>query len=1096
MTITINQKNKFNTAISFLFFLLFQYTNAQITLTNNIGTTLVKTDMYSCQDDESWSRVFKLSDFGIKPNEQFIIKSGQIGIAKSDAGANLSFSVYIVDDRFPDLFKSYFEKPLLGVRGLKPTKDIHGAPEIMQIDFDEPIIVPAGVEKILVMVGKGQDYTNYTSAEVFIAGTAQDKGDSWYLGCDKNLPFSRTTELTIPVSNANFYINVTGDVFDSKSTGPVTRLSHNVCDDLLKTDMYACYGSTYYWARDFDLKNFGISANEEFVITSGQVGVNNTAWGATVSFNIYKIDNNFPASFSETDLIGSSQTLDLPPAIGYESQIIQIDFDTPIKIPAGVEKILVEVKKGNNSVLGGGSTAAFIGGSKQDTGISWFRGCSRSPDIGYNEYFSIADAGVPNANFYINVTGNVKNISNHFEMNFSNICSEFLKEFSIDDPSRVASVEWNFGDPASGSNNISTDLSPFHDFSADGKYTVTAKVTGKDGTIEFLSETIDAKEPPKAYGINNIYACETIYGTGISKSFDVSAITQQVLGGQTDKEVTFIDGKGNKYSSLPNPFTNTIKDRETITVRVSHKDNLCCYSETTFDLIVNPLPNLSTVADLIVCDNGNGFANFNLKPIETTILGTSTNLKAEFYHQNGQKILGTLNAVMNLIAKEEKIKVRATNTTTNCYNEVTFKLMVSPLPIANPLQELRGCDDNNDGISEYFDTSNVESVVLGNQQGMKVSYFDNNGNPLTSPLPNPYTNATKNQEIITVRVTNNLTNCYAETALILKTSSQPQINKPANKYACDEGNGYGDFDLANIDTEIIGNQTGLKIMYFDSNGNNLPSPLPILFRNTQTKSQTIKVKVENEANNLCYSETDFNLIVNDLPSVKLEKSYFLCNLEPSLYVNVASDLDSYTWKFEGNDIVSNTYEANLVNAGKYTLVVGKIENNIYCENNFEFELIRSVLPKIKQVIYKELSDDNYIEIIPNVNGNLLYSIDGKNYYESNYFSNVQGGTYTVYVKDKEGCGIDSKEVTIIDYPKFFTPNNDGQNDLWQISSITKFPNSKIAIFDRYGKLLIELSPNDAGWNGFYNGKEMPSDDYWFKANLNTVNFSGHFSLKR
>jgi hypothetical protein len=56
-----------------------------------------------------------------------------------------------------------------------------------------------------------------------------------------------------------------------------------------------------------------------------------------------------------------------------------------------------------------------------------------------------------------------------------------------------------------------------------------------------------------------------------SKSFDTSIVTQQVLGGQTDKVVIFIDGKGNKYTSLPNPFTNSIKDKETITVRVSHR---------------------------------------------------------------------------------------------------------------------------------------------------------------------------------------------------------------------------------------------------------------------------------------------------------------------------------------------------------------------------------------------------------------------------------------------------------------------------------------------------------------------------------------------
>ncbi|WP_125718709.1 T9SS type B sorting domain-containing protein [Flavobacterium ustbae] len=1099
MRIIINQKNKFSTAISFLFFLFFQYTNAQITLTNNIGTTLVKTDMFGCDESESWSRLFKMSDFGIKANEQFIIKSGQIGIAKSNIKTELYVTVYSVDVDYPEFINTPYHTKVLGTATLGKSPIVTGTPQIVQAEFDAPIIVPAGIERILVTVSKMKDIYDTASAEILIAGTELDKGESIYSGCGNPYGMISTKNLPVPVPNANFFITLTGDTFNVKNTGSITRLSHNICDDVIETGIHSCSGSGQFWARDFTLKDFGISNNEEFVINSGQVGLNGVTWGIEVTFNIYKIDNNFPASFSTADLIGSSQTVSVP-YVGStrDSRVIQVDFKTPIVIPAGVERILVEVYKG---LVPNSWGLAFIAGSAQDNGISWERGgCKNLQDGSYpsiDKYVNVASFGYPNANFYINVTGNVKNVSNHFEMNFSNICSEFLKEFSVDDPSRVASIVWNFGDPASGVDNVSTDLSPFHDFSADGKYTVTAIVTAKDGSVETLSEIIDAKEPPKAYGINNVYACEDIYGTGISKSFDVATITQQVLGGQTDKDVTFIDGKGNKYSSLPNPFTNTIKERETITVRVSHEDNLCCYSETTFDLIVNPLPNLSLINDLFVCDNGNGFARFDLQPLKTTITGTAVNLNVEFYHQNGQKIQGSLNTVTNLVAKEEIIKVRVINSDTNCSNESTFKLIVSPVPVANSLQQLIGCDDNNDGISEYFDTSNVESTVLGNQQGMKVSYFDKNGNQLLNGLANPYTNTIKNQETITVRVTNILTNCYAETALVLKTSSQPQINKPANKYTCDEGNGFGDFDMTNIDAEIIGNQTGLKIMYFDTSGNQLTSPLPILFRNTTPGSQTIKVRVENEINTLCYSETDFDLIVNNLPSVNIEKTYFLCNLEPSLHVNVASDLDTYIWKFEGNNIVSNTYSVDLVNAGRYTLVVGKIENNIYCENNFEFELIRSVLPKIKDVKYKELSDDNFIQIIPSFEGNLEYSIDGINYQDSNYFSNIQGGTYISYIRDKEGCGKDSKEVTVIDYPKFFTPNNDGYNDLWQITTIQKYPNSKISIFDRYGKLLKELSANDLGWDGFYGGTEMPSDDYWFKANFdNKVIFSGHFSLKR
>jgi hypothetical protein len=96
---------------------------------------------------------------------------------------------------------------------------------------------------------------------------------------------------------------------------------------------------------------------------------------------------------------------------------------------------------------------------------------------------------------------------------------------------------------SSGVNNTSTDLSPFHDFSIDGKYTVLAIVTGKDGTVEVL--TGDAKELKSLR--NQQYLCMwRWFDSWFSKSFDTS-IVQQVLGGQTDKVVIFIDGKGNKY---------------------------------------------------------------------------------------------------------------------------------------------------------------------------------------------------------------------------------------------------------------------------------------------------------------------------------------------------------------------------------------------------------------------------------------------------------------------------------------------------------------------------------------------------------------------
>ena len=90
------------------------------------------------------------------------------------------------------------------------------------------------------------------------------------------------------------------------------------------------------------------------------------------------------------------------------------------------------------------------------------------------------------------------------------------------------------------------------------------------------------------------------------------------------------------------------------------------------------------------------------------------------------------------------------------------------------------------------------------------------------------------------------------------------------------------------------------------------------------------------------------------------------------------------------------------------------------------------------------------------------------------------------------------EVQIIDYPHYFTPNGDGIHDAWNIVGLDD--SAKIFIFDRYGKLLKQISPTGPGWNGTYNGHLLPSDDYWFTVDFvegaTIRQFKAHFSMKR
>ena len=128
-------------------------------------------------------------------------------------------------------------------------------------------------------------------------------------------------------------------------------------------------------------------------------------------------------------------------------------------------------------------------------------------------------------------------------------------------------------------------------------------------------------------------------------------------------------------------------------------------------------------------------------------------------------------------------------------------------------------------------------------------------------------------------------------------------------------------------------------------------------------------------------------------------------------------------------------------------------------------------------------------------------MDGGPFQDSGIFNNVTPGNHTITIRDVNGCGSVAIEVGVIDYPLYFTPNGDGYHESWNITGIAAGdPRAKIYVFDRFGKLLKQLSPLGAGWDGTYNGQPLPSSDYWFRVEYEedgaNKEFKGHFTLKR
>lgn len=125
------------------------------------------------------------------------------------------------------------------------------------------------------------------------------------------------------------------------------------------------------------------------------------------------------------------------------------------------------------------------------------------------------------------------------------------------------------------------------------------------------------------------------------------------------------------------------------------------------------------------------------------------------------------------------------------------------------------------------------------------------------------------------------------------------------------------------------------------------------------------------------------------------------------------------------------------------------------------------------------------------------------YQSSNLFHDLDFGEHIIYIRDTTGICSNPLVIhfKVINHPNFFTPNNDTENETWNIPDLSNHPEAEISIFDRYGKLITIIKPAGLGWNGtFNNGNKAPSTDYWFTVTFlfqgKPTTYSSNFSLIR
>ena len=387
-----------------------------------------------------------------------------------------------------------------------------------------------------------------------------------------------------------------------------------------------------------------------------------------------------------------------------------------------------------------------------------------------------------------------------------------------------------------------------------------------------------------------------------------------------------------------------------------------------------------------------------------------------------------------------------------------------------------------------------ESLTLNGTSAGAMSYQWNfNSNPIPGE-----TNATLSfnpPHTTTQNGSYSLTTVYSPTCTTTTAAIDlefaPQLITDQTSYTyCDEDatqDGITTVTLSDIvPTLFLNLPANYQVSFYDSPTST--TALPNSFLLSTPFQQIIYAKIDNSN---CYAPIPVTLNINVFINTIVDETTGICSNNPET-LNADSGYQSYLW---------NTGETSafiqVSSPGTYSVI---IENFNGCTKLKTFTVIGSEIAIINSIIIHDFNENNAVEIVASGTGNYEYSIDGVNFQDSPIFTNLNGLEYTAYIRDKNGCGIVSKEFYLIQVPQYFTPNGDGYNDYWNIKDsnpLSQNAGAVIYIFNRFGKLLKQISGTSFGWDGTFNHKLMPADDYWFTIQLPDGRSSkGHFALKR
>jgi gliding motility-associated-like protein len=485
-----------------------------------------------------------------------------------------------------------------------------------------------------------------------------------------------------------------------------------------------------------------------------------------------------------------------------------------------------------------------------------------------------------------------------------------------------------------------------------------------------------------------------------------------------------------------------------------------------------PAANPQDPNEVIVCSNP---ALFNFNTLSPGIVNGNPNFIVKYY-LNTNDLLANSNAINTPII---------VNTTDTYYYAISYVHPTDPNNPVNRCQEtgkfkfkigsitatdatLTECNNNNEGTAVFnLTTANVINLPTATKK-YYTSMTDLNAN--TNEITNPYQYLSAGGSVF-VLVTSEF-GCTDIAEIKLNFFPVVVVNEATIRACFIESNpSTGLFDLTNVSVTL---QTGTTKKYYPSATDAVNQTNEILNPSQYTAPNgVVYVRVTN--GNGCYNVAKVTLVV--IPpvysTVLIDK--LIC-IEDKTTLDAGPGFTGYEWSTGATtQVISN------VGVGTYWVKLTTGD----CTAIQKVKVYATEQPVISNV---EITNNS---IAVNVTGGTpayQYSLDNVNWQESNVFSGLSRGDYTLYVKDAYDCVPMEVVIVVPNIINVITPNGDGVNDVINYSALSGKGNLILNIYDRYGTKIHQADKaNNFTWDGKTGGKNVPTGNYWYSVTWNENN---------